>query len=157
MFDHILVCFDNSEPSKRAIEKAVDLALACKASLEVIKVVPSEKEDSHPGFENASKQAGVVNDQDVVAENDLEYKNAQTSDLEQATSELLRPARDAGMDIEQVVIAGNPKEDLAKYVNEGNYDLVVMGRRGLGAVSGLIGSVSQRVLWDVEIPVMLVR
>ena len=37
------------------------------------------------------------------------------------------------------------------------FDCIVMGRRGLGAIRGAIGSVSYSVLRSVDLPVLIVK
>lgn len=47
---------------------------------------------------------------------------------------------------------------LVKIVNSENFDLVVMGTRGLGAArSIMLGSVSSHVIENVDVPVMVVK
>ena len=56
------------------------------------------------------------------------------------------------------VIAGTaPAEALARYAEKNGCDLIVMGRRGLGAIRGMLGSVSFGVLRATEIPVLTVK
>jgi nucleotide-binding universal stress UspA family protein len=53
---------------------------------------------------------------------------------------------------------GHIAETIAKFVKEKRCDQIVMGTRGLGAVSGLLlGSVATKVLHLVEVPVTLVK
>ncbi|OUP11077.1 universal stress protein [Collinsella sp. An2] len=55
------------------------------------------------------------------------------------------------------IIAGSPVEGIAEYVTSHDIDLVVMGRRGLGALRGMLGSVSYGVLRSVDVPVLTVK
>ena len=55
------------------------------------------------------------------------------------------------------VIATSPVEGIADYVADNGIDLVVMGRRGLGALRGMLGSVSYGVLRSIEVPVLTVK
>ncbi len=54
-------------------------------------------------------------------------------------------------------LSGSPVEGIAEYVDNHNIDLVVMGRRGLGALRGMLGSVSFGVLRSVDVPVLTVK
>jgi nucleotide-binding universal stress UspA family protein len=57
-----------------------------------------------------------------------------------------------------VVEIGSPAETIAKVAREQGCDGIVMGTRGLGAVSSvLLGSVSSRVLHLSDLPVTLVK
>ena len=53
---------------------------------------------------------------------------------------------------------GNAGDTIAKTAESGNYDLVMMGSRGHGALGALVmGSVATRVLAHCKTPVLLVR
>lgn len=53
---------------------------------------------------------------------------------------------------------GDPAEIIARYVSERGIGRIVMGTRGMGAVSNLlIGSVASKVMHLVDCPVTLVR
>ena len=56
------------------------------------------------------------------------------------------------------VVAGTaPAEALARYAGKNGCDLIVMGRRGLGAIRGMLGSVSFGLLRSTEVPVLTVK
>ena len=59
--------------------------------------------------------------------------------------------------VADAVISSSPVEGIADYVKSHDIDLVVMGRRGLGALRGMIGSVSFGVLRSVDVPVLTVK
>lgn len=50
-----------------------------------------------------------------------------------------------------------PAETLARYATEHGCDLIVMGRRGLGAVRGMLGSVSFGLLRESDVPIITVK
>jgi nucleotide-binding universal stress UspA family protein len=57
-----------------------------------------------------------------------------------------------------LVVSGHAAPEILKRLREGRHDLLVMGTRGLGRVgSALLGSVSQAVLHEAEVPVLVVR
>ena len=54
--------------------------------------------------------------------------------------------------------AGDPADVIIKEAEEGEYDILVMGSRGLGTFSrAMLGSVSNKVLNHVGINVLVVR
>ena len=50
-----------------------------------------------------------------------------------------------------------PGEQIVAYADEHACDLIVMGSRGLGALRGILGSVSSHVLREAAVPVLIVK
>lgn len=74
----------------------------------------------------------------------------------------LAPARDvaaaSGLALEHHILVGDPAETIAKVAREQACDLIVMGTRGLGTVTGvLLGSVATKVIHLSDRPVLLVK
>ena len=74
----------------------------------------------------------------------------------------LQPARklldQAGVAYTFNTAVGDPAETIARYVREQGCRQIVMGTRGLGAVSGmLMGSVATKVIHLSDVPVLLVK
>jgi nucleotide-binding universal stress UspA family protein len=73
----------------------------------------------------------------------------------QATTRLLDEAK---VPYEREVVQGEPWDAIVDRAKKTGCDAIVMGRRGLGAVSGLfLGSVATKVLHLSDSPVVLVR
>lgn len=52
---------------------------------------------------------------------------------------------------------GSPRETICRIANEENFDLVILGRRGMGELrDALFGAVSNHVLHHVRCPVLLI-
>ena len=74
----------------------------------------------------------------------------------------LAPARDiaaaAGVPAEHHTMVGDAAEAITKMARDTGCGMVVMGTRGLGAVTGmLLGSVATKVIHLSDVPVMLVK
>jgi len=60
--------------------------------------------------------------------------------------------------IETRVIQGDPAETIINYANKGNFDMIVIGSRGLGSFKGLmLGSVSSKVCHAADRTCVTVR
>ena len=82
-------------------------------------------------------------------------KNAAGEHLLQGAEALLA---EAGMEYEREVLPGDPAHALVDIIERFECDAVVMGARGLGALSGaLVGSVSQALMRASPVPVTIVR
>jgi nucleotide-binding universal stress UspA family protein len=56
------------------------------------------------------------------------------------------------------LLKGEPGPEIVKYANKKNFDLVVVGSRGLNGLQEMVlGSVSHKVAKRVECPVMIVK
>jgi nucleotide-binding universal stress UspA family protein len=65
---------------------------------------------------------------------------------------------EAGISAQIKIEVGPPAKTIAQYVNDHHCDLVIMGTRGLGGVSGLVlGSITTKVLHLVNVPVTLIK
>lgn len=67
-------------------------------------------------------------------------------------------AEEAGVAVETEVVEGDAAEAIADLAHTRGVDIVVVGSRGLGAVSGaLLGSVSSAVVRRADRPVLVVK
>jgi nucleotide-binding universal stress UspA family protein len=139
---NILVPVDGSETSIRAVKaaiRAVSDAPDCK--LHVITVHPPIVSGNVKRFFSAEAINDFYED---------EGRNA------------LAPAKtvldEAGVTYEEAVKVGPVAPTIAKYVEEHGCDLIIMGTRGLGSVTGMVlGSIATKVLSLVNVPVTLVK
>lgn len=140
----VLIAYDGSEPSKRALQYVIDFSACLARPLEVHVV---------------NVQNGPVIYGDYVTGNMIE----QINDGLLATAQ--RALDEAGVRLKAADIAyelhpaiGNVPEQIDVAVRQLSCDTVVMGTRGLGSVGGLLlGSVANRVIHDVSVPVLLIK
>jgi nucleotide-binding universal stress UspA family protein len=130
----ILVAYDGEPASRRALDQAIMLAKAFDASISVISVVPF-----HPG----RSPIDPWDDRAVHAKELLEAKGILAESGMKA--EFLEPAGDPALMIEQIA-------------QSGGFDTVVLGSRGLGALTRFLqGSVSEHVATHAEATVVIAR
>lgn len=133
----ILLAYDGSEASQRALTRSATLTKNDGAELTVISVVPV--------LQGAGRGGGID----------------PTSGTEEH-KKLLRDAHAAlqalGIKAETVEAVGHPAETICRVAEEGGFDTIVMGSRGLNVVERfLIGSVSDRVIRQAHCDVVVVR
>ncbi|HET7181245.1 MAG TPA: universal stress protein [Candidatus Limnocylindrales bacterium] len=130
----ILVAYDGGEPAHKALETAIDLAGSHEASISVVSVVPF-----HPG----RAPMDPWDDATVHAE---------------ALDEARRILTEHGMEAELLEPIGDPAATIERIADDGGYDTVVVGSRGLGAVSRFLqGSVSGHVATHTHATVVIAR
>ena len=130
----ILVAYDGGEPGRKALETAIELARGIGALVSVVSVVPY-----HPG----RSPIDPWDDRAVHA-----------GELREARAVLL----EAGIAADYLEPSGDPATMIEKLVEELGYDMVILGTRGLGAVSRLMqGSVSEHVATHAKATVVIAR
>jgi nucleotide-binding universal stress UspA family protein len=144
MFKHILVPVDGSDTSMLAVSKAAGLAKAFGAQVTAVYVV-----DPYPF-------TGVGAD---FAYGQAQYINAATAEANAALEATRKALADAGVPVTTVVGEGHAvHEGIVRALENTGADLIVMGSHGRRGLEKLVlGSVAQRVLGAVHVPVMVVR
>lgn len=139
-YRHVMVAYDGSPEAELALAHAVALAQNQRARLALVAVVPPV-----PSF--AWQAPGGVR----------KLHDDQQSDLER----LLRAAADRVPDdlpVTTRLLDGDPPRELLRAARDGDHDVIVMGSRGRGRVSAaLLGSVSNRVMHEAAVPVIIVH
>lgn len=141
VFKRILVATDGSVHSRRAALTAAGLARSLGASLTLLAVYQLP-----PGFEGEPDYS-----------RDLETSLRGAHDL--LETEAAAILADGGPAAEPEAIGGSqPGQTIVDATASGQYDLLVMGTRGLGRLgSTFIGSVSAHVAGHSPIPVLVVH
>ena len=139
----ILIAVDGSDHARRAIDAAGRLAregAKVRAVLLNVRDYPRYLGD-FPPLDLESTEHRLV--------------EQQTALLDAAVAR----ARAAGLDdVSTLACAGHAAQEIARQATEASADMVVMGTRGMTLLGDLVlGSVAQRVVHLVSIPVVLVR
>lgn len=138
----ILVAVDGSKNSDKAVIEAKKIGRCMNSEINVIYVM--EDIMVHP-YIHMEEYKGVL---------DEAFKEQGTEVLDRAKKEL----EDYDGKVEYLLKNGNPGNRILKVAEEGEYDLIIMGSRGLNAVSRvMIGSVSNKVINRADISVLIVK
>jgi nucleotide-binding universal stress UspA family protein len=130
----ILLAYDGGEPARRALDTAIDLARKYEARVDVVSVVP---------FHSGRAPVDPWDDHIVHAD-----------ELRDAKAIL----EEHGLQPELAESVGDPAVTIERIANDGGYDTVVIGSRGLGALSRFLqGSVSTHVAGNAHTTVVVVR
>ncbi len=136
----ILLATDGSESALRAAELSGQLSRHMGAVVDIVHVV-RDNDLSYPGL------YGYITDYPDLEEYYAIRRAAMESAGSRIVTETARIVEDAGgsVDHEEVVV-GDPAHQIVETANLLKSDLIVMGRRGLGEIGGLVlGSVSHKV------------
>jgi nucleotide-binding universal stress UspA family protein len=144
----ILLAIDGSEVSMKAVEKAIELANAFKAEVDMVSVVYEQPVFLAPGAITLPN----------LEETRKEILNTVLEASHNMVNHLAKRLQESGIKTNTFVLQGKPAEEIIKLANDSSYDLVILGSRGLSGVKGyLLGSVSNKVVNSVKTSVLIVR
>jgi len=138
-FNRLLVAVDGSANSELALSAAVTAARRDNSALTLVSVAPDAAERAlWPGA--------------------LAVPQPAQSELDAAAEATLREALariPVDIPVERIVRRGAAGPQIVAQSKAGCYDAILLGARGLGRISGLVGSVSQYVLKHADIAVFV--
>ena len=133
----IVLGYDESEPAKRALERAAQVAKAFDSELIVTSVAPA--------MTSIGRSAGPVDPTDPPSAHVEELKHAQTY------------LEGEGLSADYVPALGRPADTIAELAQERGADLIIVGTHA-SAIGRLLGqSVSESVAHKVHCDVLIVH
>jgi nucleotide-binding universal stress UspA family protein len=130
----ILLAYDGGEPADQALETAAEMARLSGASIGVVSVVPVR-----PG-------RAPMDPWDDTATHARELLEAR------------RLLREHGIEAALHEPVGDPARSIERVAEEGGYDTIVVGSRGLGTLGrALQGSVSEHLATHAKATVVIAR
>lgn len=156
-YKNLVVPYDKSEHAKHALAAAIEVVdRTVPATITVLNVTDLMDFDDAT-FEVAARMAGVPPISDEAARVAREQYFAEHK--EKVAEELAEFKDQFPENVTSVIeiVGGHPQEAIRDFVAGKDYDCIVMGRRGLGAIRGALGSVSYAVLRTVDLPVLIVK
>lgn len=143
--EKILVTVDGSESSDKVLEKAKELGTAFGSHITILHVI---EDLSDPNTFKMNFMAG----NDKVMQDKLDKHSAELLDA------YLERFEDYDAIVEAITVKGKPGHKIVEIAEEKNFDLIVMGSRGLGAFSGaMLGSISNKVVNRSKMSVLIVK
>ncbi|OLS37052.1 universal stress protein [Alkalihalophilus pseudofirmus] len=138
MYKKVLAAVDGSDHSLRAIEQAVKITSKREGVIDLIYVISGETSKSDV-LKNKSKmeiehnrKAMLTRYEEKLASHNIQY--------------------------ETHIRNGEPGPTIVEFANENEYDVVVLGSRGLNKLQSMVlGSVSHKVAKRVSAPVLIVK
>ena len=130
----LLLAYDGTDPSRRALDLAAVMTHKFGATLTVVSVIPT-----HGG----RSPVDPWDDREVHAQELLEAG---------------RLLREKGIEARLIESAGDVPERIERIATEGDFDAIIVGSRGLSMLGrALQGSVSEHVAANAETTVIIAR
>jgi len=137
-FRKLLVGYDGSPQSEKAVDIALSLAECLDATLLIFAVARPPEPATSVELE-------------AVLDNAKEH-------FEEGFKKIVERARSRDLDVKTDMAVGHPAEQLIHRAEADGIDLIILGRRGRSMISRMmLGSVSERALRYAHCPVMVVH
>lgn len=147
-YSNILVPYDSSKYSQKALKMAFEMASAFNSSLYLVNVI--EISSVSPPGKIRSKNTQKTLDQ---------IKNSVKTSVEAYLQKIQEDYGNSGIIVKGFVLEGDVSGKLLKFIQDRNIDLVIIGSKGLSGVSKImtLGSVSRKISELAKCPVVIVR
>lgn len=150
-YKKILVPYDGSIFSKKALSEALEMAKAFNSKIYVLAVIEMAS-DVPPGV-----LSEVINKKlnKLKREVSLPKKFSIPTKLQQQINACTK----YGVDVQVEMLVGRAADLILRFSNQNKIDLIAIGSRGLRGMKKLtaLGSVSRRVSEEAKCPVMIIR
>ncbi|NMA81315.1 Nucleotide-binding universal stress protein, UspA family [Jeotgalicoccus aerolatus] len=134
MYKSILLAADGSDNSFRAAKETLNF-INENTKVTILNVIQVEK----------SKDA-ILHGEDIVREQ------------KEKLADIMRLYENENVTYNVIFERGIPDETVVKAANDGGFNIIVLGNRGLNALQGMMmGSVSHKVAKRANIPVLIVK
>lgn len=162
-YNKILVPYDSSKLSDIALDHAIRIAKMSSTSDNMVNVILFfVTPEMHIPFTfetilfKSKKTGESITLREHIKELYVEIKSNAIKMLDEKTKEY---GNIGNISLQSKVIIGIPADEIIKFADDENIDLIIMGTTGLAGVSKIkaIGSVARSVSEKAKCPVMLVR
>lgn len=153
-FNRILVPFDTSELSIKALEKALELSMVNQSQIFILHVINEIPLPIH--YSKIETKNNTVIITPLVNKLHNEIKNEMIVIME----DVKKKYAGQNVSITTEIKIGDPAEAIIDFTNKNNIDLVVMGSIGHKGISGMLkklGSVARKVAEEVHCALLIVR
>lgn len=145
IFTNIMVATDGSELARKAVDSAIKLAQINKAKLYAVYVIA-------PGETKVTQHDPRDTERKKHMKEQLMKQGREATQYAETTGKILN------VDVEPVILEGNPADEIVDFAVKNHIDLIVIGTLGkTGIQRFLLGSVAENVVRHSRITVLIVK
>ncbi len=161
MFKHIYIPLDNSDYSNACIDIALELATACDAKVTGSHVYAAKMHDVRFRQMESGLPEEYQDEQELEKQRNI-HDQLITKGMEVITDSYLEVGKvrceEANVPFQGKSLEGRNWTELVRDIKETDYDLVIMGALGLGAIrDSQIGTVTERVIRRIQTDTLIIK
>ncbi|MCT2534693.1 universal stress protein [Aquibacillus koreensis] len=161
-FSKILIAFDGTEGSVKALKTAEKMAKLHDASLTVTYVYNGTAASRDTDTFESVITPIIYNSANATASDDRNVYHQQSNVTENVSETILSDAKnrltDAITEVNYHILEGDQAKEICTFANDEEFDLIVIGNRGHTGVKKIVlGSVSNTVTNLANCPVLVVK
>jgi nucleotide-binding universal stress UspA family protein len=145
----ILVPHDGTEMSDRALERAIEFAMAFKSEIIIVHIVDSR-------FVPPSATLGMISEKTTLENAKTQLIRILKTGAEIMLKDRIQKAKEGGVSARFLLGVGSPAEEIVSIANAEKAEMIVIGSRQLDKTITL-GSIARKVSETASCPVMVVR
>ena len=151
ILERILVPFDGSSYSKKAVDKAIEISIKDKSQIYIISVVNVDY------IRPPGSLLGMVSQSSIDAIKRLTI-SARKEAIQMLVTQVSK-CRIKGIKADSKVVSGNITDEILKFAKQKKITLIVIGSQGLHGIKKLkvLGSTSRKVSELASCPVLIIR
>jgi nucleotide-binding universal stress UspA family protein len=143
IYRKIMIATDGSEPVRRAVDTAIEIANLSESKLYAVHVIAL-------GYYSITRSGD--------AEWKKEIEKQLITEGKEATAYVENAGRAANIEVESVILEGSPADEIVDFAEKNDIDLIVMGSLGRSGIEKfLLGSVAENVVRHSKKAVLFVR
>ena len=141
MYAKILVPTDGSDGTEKTLDHAIEMAQRYDAAVHALAVIDERQFEQLDG------------------ESKFETETTLEAHCERAVARVAERAQNADVPVTTALRSGVPSQRIIKYATENGIDVITMGTHGRSDHERIatVGSVTQRVVENAEVPVFVVH
>jgi nucleotide-binding universal stress UspA family protein len=145
MYHKILVPLDGSNLAECVMPHVEEIAKLSKATIELIYVVEPVDLPTHGGIA-------------LTVEDLKQIETHAKIDAQTYLHKIVQKMKSKGFTAHSKILRGKAADSLVDYINQGNFDLMIMATHGRSGITRWIwGSVAERILHFSTIPILIIR
>ncbi|WP_167578565.1 universal stress protein [Jeotgalibacillus proteolyticus] len=168
MYKHILLAFDHTKSSEKALEAAVGLLALEKEAELTITHVSTEKNSMNTNIYDRTRSAAPIMTPGLDKQNppympplpqeDKTVAHHLNDELDEALSSVKHNLDSRGIQANFYPLSGSPAEAICEYATGNNVDLVIVGRTEKNNFQKwFLGSVSEKIMQESPCNVLVVK